>query len=102
MQFSQPHYLPLTLPFFALLVGVLVFLLAMLQVGALRYAYMRIGLSGGWAMVVLLGSLVGSYFNIPVTELTERHISLRRRGKFLRDALCDPGRCRLARNSCSD
>jgi uncharacterized membrane protein len=74
MQFSQPHYLPLTLPFFALLVGAFVFLLAMLQVGALRYAYMRIGLSGGWAMVVLLGSLVGSYFNIPVTELPERHI----------------------------
>ena len=74
MQFSHPHYLPLTLPFFALLVGLFVFLLAMLQVGALRYAYMRIGLSGGWAMVVLLGSLVGSYFNIPVIELPERHI----------------------------
>jgi uncharacterized membrane protein len=74
MHINQPHYLPLALPFFALLVGVFVFLLALLQVGALRYAYMRLGLSAGWAMVVLLGSLVGSYFNIPVTELPERQI----------------------------
>jgi uncharacterized membrane protein len=53
---------------------VFVFLLVLLQVGALRYAYMRIGLSAGGAMLVLLGSLVGSYFNIPLAELPERHI----------------------------
>lgn len=74
MHVNQPHYLPLTLPFFSILVGVFVFLLVLLQVGALRYAYMRIGLSAGSAMLVLLGSLVGSYFNIPLTELPEQHI----------------------------
>jgi uncharacterized membrane protein len=74
MHINQPHYLPLPIPFFSILVGVFVFLIVLLQVGALRYAYMRIGLSAGGAMLVLLGSLVGSYFNIPLAELPERHI----------------------------
>lgn len=74
MRVNQPHYLPLPLPFFSILVGVFVFLLVLLQVRALRYAYMRIGLSPAGAMLVLLGSLVGSYFNIPLAELPERHI----------------------------
>jgi uncharacterized membrane protein len=74
MHANQPHYLPLPLPFFSILVGVFVFLLVLLQVGALRYAYMRIGFNAAGAMLVLLGSLVGSYFNIPLAELPERHI----------------------------
>jgi uncharacterized membrane protein len=74
MHINQPHYLPLPIPFFSILVGVFVFLVVLLQIGALRYAYMRIGLSAGGAMLVLLGSLVGSYFNIPLAELPERHI----------------------------
>ena len=64
------QYLPLTLPFFALLVGVFLLLCVLLR--ALRYAYLRIGLSPGAAMLVLLGSLIGSYFNIPLAELPER------------------------------
>lgn len=74
MHVNQPHYLPLAFPFFSLLVGVFVFLIVLLQVGALRYAYMCIGLSAGGAMLVLLGSLIGSYFNIPLTQLPEQHI----------------------------
>jgi len=74
MHVNQPHYLPLPLPFFSILVGVFVFLVVLLQVRALRYAYMSIGFSAGGAMLVLLGSLVGSYFNIPVAQLPERHL----------------------------
>src|SRR5208283_293512 len=74
MHANQPHYLPLPLPFFSILVGVFVALLVLLLVRALRYAYMSIGFSAGGAMLVLLGSLVGSYFNIPVAQLPERHI----------------------------
>src|SRR6516164_9012097 len=69
MHVNQPHYLPLPLPFFSILVGVFVFLVVLLQVRALRFAYMSIGFSAGGAMLVLLGSLVGSYFNIPVALL---------------------------------
>jgi len=68
------HYLPLSVPFFALLVGVLVVVWVMLEVGTLSYAYMRIGLSPRAAMLVLLGSLIGSYFNIPIAELPARQV----------------------------
>jgi len=60
MQFGHLHYLPLTFPFFAILVGVFLLLLALLQIGALRYAYMRLGISSAGAMLLLFGSLIGS------------------------------------------
>lgn len=75
MQLSHLHYLPLTLPFFSILVGVFLFLMVLLQMGALRYAYMRLGIGSGAALLLLLGSLVGSYFNIPVAELPERQVA---------------------------
>jgi uncharacterized membrane protein len=74
-QATKPmHYLPLSLPFFSILVGMIAVLLVLLQLGALRYAYLSIGLSPGGAMLVLFGSLVGSYFNIPLVELPQQHI----------------------------
>ena len=74
MHLSQFHYLPLTPPFFSLLVGVFVVLVIVVQLGALRYAYLRIGLSPGAAILLLLGSLVGSYFNIPIIELPAQRV----------------------------
>src|SRR6516162_2656729 len=98
MHANQPHYLPLPLPFFSILVGVFVFLVVLLQVRALRYAYMSIGFSAGGAMLVLLGSLVGSYFNIPVAQLPERHLLSGASRHFLWDALRGTVRLRLARH----
>ena len=74
MHVSQFHYLPLTPPFFSLLVGIFVVLVVVVQLGALRYAYMRIGLSPGAAVMLLLGALVGSYFNIPIVELPAQQV----------------------------
>lgn len=71
---SQLHYLPLPLPFFAVLAGLLLALIALIQVGVLRYAYMRLGISSRAAMLLLLGSLLGSALNIPVAQLPEQHI----------------------------
>jgi uncharacterized membrane protein len=68
------HYLPLSPPFFSILVGLFALLLVLLQLGLLRHAYLSIGLSPGGAMLVLLGSLGGSYFNIPLVELPQQHI----------------------------
>jgi uncharacterized membrane protein len=68
------HYLPLSYPLFAVLFGLLVFLAVLIQVNALRYAYMRLGLGSGAAMLLLLGSLIGSYFNIPVAQLPEQRV----------------------------
>jgi uncharacterized membrane protein len=74
MHMSQLNYLPLHPAFFSILVGLFVVLFLLLQLGALRYAFMRIGLSSGAALALLVGSLIGSYFNIPVAELPERQV----------------------------
>ena len=66
---NSPHYLPLTPGFFSLLVGILVVVIVVIQIGALRYAYMRLGVGPGMALMLLFGSLIGSYFNIPITVL---------------------------------
>src|SRR3954471_3071790 len=66
---SQVQYLPMTPGFFAILVLVFGALIILIQLGVLRYAYMKLGVSSGTAMLLLFGSLIGSYFNIPVTVL---------------------------------
>ena len=66
---SQVHYLPMTPGLFSILVIVLAGLVILIQLRVLRYAYMRLGVGPGVALALLLGSLVGSYFNIPVAAL---------------------------------
>jgi uncharacterized membrane protein len=66
---SQFYYLPLTPGFFSLLVFLFAALIILIQLRILRYAYMRLGVGPGVAMLLLFGSLAGSYFNIPVTIL---------------------------------
>jgi uncharacterized membrane protein len=72
MQASHLHYLPIAYPYFSILVGIFIALVVLVQVRALRYAYMRLGLSSGAAFLLLVGPLVGSYFNIPIAELPEQ------------------------------
>ena len=74
MHLSQLHYLPLTPTFFSLLVGAFIVLVLVIQLGALRYAYLRIGLSPVAAIMLLLGSLAGSYFNFPIFELPAKQV----------------------------
>ncbi|MEN3350421.1 MAG: hypothetical protein V7632_4056 [Bradyrhizobium sp.] len=64
------HYLPLTPGFFSILVLAAVVLVVLIQLRILRYAYLRLGVSPGTAMLLLFGSLIGSYFNIPITVLS--------------------------------
>jgi uncharacterized membrane protein len=74
MQLSQSHYLPLTPAFFSLLVGLLVLLVIFIQLRVLRYAYLRLGVSSAVALMLLVGSLLGAYFNIPVAALPEQRV----------------------------
>jgi len=66
---SQVHYLPMTPGLFSILVVLLAGLILLIQLRILRYAYMRLGVGPGIALLLLFGSLIGSYFNIPVTVL---------------------------------
>jgi uncharacterized membrane protein len=66
---SQVHYLPMTPGLFSILVILFGALIIIVQLRILRYAYMRLGVSPGAALFLLFGSLIGSYFNIPITIL---------------------------------
>jgi uncharacterized membrane protein len=66
---SQIHYLPITPGLFSILVVLTISLVILIQLGVLRYAYMRLGVGPGAALLLLFGSLIGSYFNIPITVL---------------------------------
>jgi uncharacterized membrane protein len=63
------HYLPMTPGLFSILVFLVIGLVILIQLRILRYAYMRLGVSPGVALLLLFGSLIGSYFNIPITVL---------------------------------
>lgn len=63
------HYLPLTPALFSILVILVVGLVVLIQLRILRYAYMRLGISPGAALLLLFGSLISSYFNIPIGYL---------------------------------
>jgi uncharacterized membrane protein len=74
MDVSRLNYLPLPLPFFSIFAGIFLLLAAMLFIGVLRYAYLRLGISPLAAMLVLLASLLGSYLNIPVAQLPAHQV----------------------------
>ncbi|HWZ37735.1 MAG TPA: DUF1614 domain-containing protein [Bradyrhizobium sp.] len=66
---SQMHYLPLAPGLFALLAFLFGVLIILIQLRILGYAYMKLGVGPGMALLLLFGSLIGSYFNIPITIL---------------------------------
>lgn len=76
------HYLPLAPGYFSALVVVFIMLLLLIQLGALRYAYMRLGVSSRTALVLLFGSLIGSYFNIPIAQLPQEQVIMGREIDF--------------------
>ena len=84
---SQVHYLPLTPGLFSILVILAVGLIILIQLRILRYAYMRLGVGPGAAMLLLVGSLIGSYFNIPITVLPGQPVMSGGNRRFLRHAL---------------
>jgi uncharacterized membrane protein len=63
------QYLPITPGLFSILVLLFAGLIILIQLRILRYAYLRLGVGPGMALLLLCGSLVGSYFNIPITVL---------------------------------
>jgi len=66
----QFWYLPLAPAFFFILVALFVFVFILLPLGLMKYAYEQLGVSPAGAVLLLLGSLLGSYINIPITVAT--------------------------------
>ena len=71
MQMSQMHYLPLAPGFFAILVG---FFFIVLILRSVRYAYESLGVSSSAAIFLLFATLIGSFFNIPIAELSPERV----------------------------
>ena len=71
------HYFPIDVGvatfFFAILLGLLIFI----QLRLLGHAYSALGLDPRVAMLVLLGSLLGSYVNLPLARLPEQRVVTR-------------------------
>src|SRR6202047_1532780 len=63
------HYLPLTPGLFSILVFLVVGLIILIQLRITRSDSIQLGVTPGMSPFLLFGSLVGSYFNIPVTIL---------------------------------
>lgn len=74
MRLSQFHYLPLSAPFFSVLVLLFLVLVVLVQLGFLQYAYTRLGISARAALLVLFVTLLGSYLNLPVAELPDQRV----------------------------
>jgi len=68
------HYIPLAWPFFFLLLLLFGIVVALLEIGILEYAYESMGVNRRYMFLLLVGSLLGSYVNIPVAELPAEHV----------------------------
>src|SRR2546427_559448 len=69
MRPSSPHFFPLALPFIPGFFLLLAFLVGLLEVGVLGYAYEKLGIDRRYISALLMLSLLGSYVNIPIAEL---------------------------------
>src|SRR5438552_9672873 len=69
MRPSSPNFFPLALPFILGFFLLLAFLVALLEVGVLGYAYEKLGIDRRYISALLMLSLLGSYVNIPIAEL---------------------------------
>jgi uncharacterized membrane protein len=63
------HYFPISLTFIFILLLLFIFLVALIELRVLQYAYEKVGVRRQYAFLLLLLSLMGSYFNIPVYQL---------------------------------
>ncbi len=62
------HYFPIALPFLILFAFLLIFLIAAVEIGVLRYAYHKIGIGQRHMFLLLVLSFLGSYVNIPIWQ----------------------------------
>ncbi len=69
MRPTSMHYFPLAWPFIMALAFLFVVVVALVELGILKYAYERMGVPPRYVLGVLLLSLLGSAINIPVAQL---------------------------------
>jgi uncharacterized membrane protein len=68
------HYFPVGIGVATLFFAILLGLLVLIQIGLLGRVYAALGLDPGVATLVLFGSLIGSYINLPLARLPEQRV----------------------------
>jgi uncharacterized membrane protein len=71
------HYFPVSVGLATLFFAILLGLLILLQIGLLSRAYSALGLDPRAVTLVLFGSLLGSYINLPLVRLPEQRVVAR-------------------------
>ena len=71
------HYFPVSAGLMALFFAILVALLFLLQIGLLSRAYSALGLDPMVVTLILFGSLLGAYVNLPLVRLPEQRVVTR-------------------------
>lgn len=71
---TQFLYLPLSLPFFLIFVALFLFVFFLLPLKLMKYAYEQLGVSPAGAVLLLFGSLIGSYINIPIAVISQKSV----------------------------
>ncbi len=74
MQHSSVHFFPLPYAFMLLFLVIGGVILGLIEIGAIEYAYTRIGVPHRYIFTLLFFSLIGSYVNIPVAELPSEQV----------------------------
>ena len=74
MEPTQFLYLPLSLPFFLVFAALFLFVFFLLPLKLMRYAYEQLGVSPAGAVLLLLGSLIGSSINIPIAVISRNSV----------------------------
>jgi uncharacterized membrane protein len=63
------HYWPVPPPVVVALVAIATLAVTLFAVNAVSYAYVRIGITEGWAFLILFASILGSWINIPIARV---------------------------------
>jgi uncharacterized membrane protein len=74
MDHAQFWFLPLTPAFLLILVALFLFVFVLLPLGLMKYAYEQLGVRPTTAVLLLLGSLIGSYINIPIAVISRKSV----------------------------
>lgn len=70
----QYHYVPLALPFFLAFWVLAAIVVVLIEIGVLQYVFTTMGVSRRYMFALLVGSLLGSYLNIPVARLASHPV----------------------------
>lgn len=74
MPYEHIHYLPIGWPLFAGLALVIVVLAVLFGVRLLHSVYMSLGVSSGVALLLLVGTLIGSTINVPLAQTHHQQV----------------------------